>query len=93
MEAILGVTEEHLKDNVVIGHSKHKFTGRNCLTNFISICDEVTHLTDQDKQVDRIFSHFSKAFDTASHIILQDKMSSIQLDKKHSVMGEQLTDV
>ncbi|KAJ7411337.1 hypothetical protein WISP_103073 [Willisornis vidua] len=42
--------------------------------------DKVTYLDDQGKQADGFF-YFSKAFNTISHRILLDKMSSIQLDK------------
>ena len=79
---MLQVTEKHLKDNAGIGYSQHGFMGRtSCLINLISFYDKVTHLVDQGKLVSCIFLNFSKAFDTVSHIILLDKMSSIQIDK------------
>ena len=79
---MLGVIEKHLKDYMVIGHNQHRFMReRFCLINLISSCFKVTYLIDQGKPVDVIFSGFNKAFDTVSHSILLDKMSSIQLDK------------
>ncbi|RMC19552.1 hypothetical protein DUI87_03110 [Hirundo rustica rustica] len=42
----------------------------------------VTQLADQGKPLDAIFLEFSPAFDTVSHKILLDKMSSPQLDKQ-----------
>ncbi|KAJ7401587.1 rna-directed dna polymerase from mobile element jockey-like [Pitangus sulphuratus] len=41
----------------------------------------VTHSVDQGKLVDVIFLDFSKAFDTVSHNVLRDRMSSPHLDK------------
>jgi len=64
---ILGVTEKHLKDSAVIGHTQHGFMrGRSCLTNLISFYDKVTHLVDQGKPVNVIFLDFSKAFNAVS---------------------------
>ncbi|NXA15334.1 CADH7 protein, partial [Sapayoa aenigma] len=70
------------KGNAVMGHSQHSFMrGKPCLSNLIYFYDRVTHLVDQGKPVDVIFLDFSNAFNTVSHRILLDKISSTQLDK------------
>lgn len=44
---VLGVTEKHLKDNLVAVQNHHKFMReRSCLTNTISFYETVTHLVD-----------------------------------------------
>ncbi|KAJ7421298.1 RNA-directed DNA polymerase from mobile element jockey-like protein [Willisornis vidua] len=79
---ILGSIEKYLEDNAVTGHSQHGFLrGKSCLPNLISFYGKVTHLAGQGKPVNVNFLEFSKTFDTVSHDILLDKMSSTQLDK------------
>jgi len=74
---ILEVTEKHLRDNAVIGHSQHGFMrGKSCFTNLISFYDKVTHLADQGKAADVVVLDFSKASDTVFPSTLLDKTSS-----------------
>jgi len=83
MEIILGVTEKHLKENTVIGHSPHEFTrGMSCLIN--SFYDKVTHLPDHGEPVDVIFLNFSKAFNIVSNRILLSRSGSKSLQHKES---------
>jgi len=42
-------------------------TSRSCLTNLISIYDQVTHLVDEGKAVDTVYLDFGKAFDSVFH--------------------------
>jgi len=64
----------------VIRPSQHRFMkDRSCLTSLI-IYDKVTHLVDDGKAVDIIYLDFSKAFDTISHSIFQDKLAAHGLD-------------
>ena len=48
--------------------------------------DEICYEFDLEKPIDD-FLDFSEVFSTVSHRML-DKVSSIQLDKKHSAVGE-----
>lgn len=59
---VLGHTEKHLKDSAVIDHSLSRFTrGKSCLTILI-FYDKVTHLVDQGKPIDIIFSESSNVY-------------------------------
>lgn len=77
-KVILGTTENHLRDNGVIDCNQHRFIrGTSSLTTLISFYAKVTCLVDQRKPVDVECFYCSKAFDTGSHGILQDKMFSL----------------
>ena len=68
---------DQLKVNQGIKPSQHGFTnGRSCLTNLISFYDKVTPLVDEGKAVHVVYLEFSKAFDTAPHSILMEKMAA-----------------
>ena len=74
---ILSALTGHVKDNQKIRPSKHLFMkGRSCLTNLISLYDQMIRLVDEGKAVDVTYLDFSKAFDTVPHIILLEKLAA-----------------
>jgi len=55
------VLTRHVKDNQGFRPSQHGFVrGRSCLTNLISLDDQLTHLVDEGKTVDVVYLDFSK---------------------------------
>jgi len=79
---ILSAITRHVKGNQGIRPSQHGFIkGRSCLTILISSYDQVTHLVDEGKAVDVVYTDFSKAFDTVSHSIVLQKLADHCLDR------------
>ncbi|KAJ7409258.1 rna-directed dna polymerase from mobile element jockey-like [Willisornis vidua] len=70
------------QDNQGIRSSQHGFQKiRSCLTNLMSFYDQVIRLVDDAKVVDIVYLDFIKAFDTASHGILLEKLALHGLDR------------
>jgi len=71
----------YVKDKQEIRSSQHEFVkGRSCLTNLISFYDQVTLPVDEGKAVDVVYLDFSKAFDSAPHSTLLEKLAAHGLD-------------
>jgi len=78
---ILSALTRHVKDNQRIRPSQHGFMkGWSCLTNLISLYDQVTRLLDEGKAVDIVYLDFSKAFDAVPHSIHIEKLDAHGLD-------------
>lgn len=72
-----------MNDKKIIRNSKHAFTkGNLCLTNLITLYNEMTGLTDEKRAVDFVYLDFSKAFNTFSHKILKEKLLKCGLDEQ-----------
>lgn len=54
---------------------------KSCLTNLISLYDEMTGWVDEWRVVDVVSLDFSKVFDNVSHNILKDKLRKCGLDE------------
>ena len=64
----------------VISEQQHGFVpGRDCSTNLSSLLQETYRAVDQGRQLDVIYTDFSKAFDRVSHDLLLYKLTSFHL--------------
>lgn len=66
-EAIL----EHIKE---CKQSAQIYDGKSCLTRLIAFCDDTADWVDEKKVLDIVFIDFGKAFDTASHNLIDKRM-------------------
>jgi len=59
---------EHLNSNNILIDSQHGFRSQHsCVTQLISLIEDLSHALDQRKQTDVILLDFSKAFDSVPH--------------------------
>ena len=66
----------------LISTNQHGFVkGLSTVTNLAVHTDYVAQALDQHKQVDTIYTDFSKAFDKVSHGILLDKLVDLNIDR------------
>lgn len=71
-----------MKDKKVIWSNLHWFIKwESCFTNLTGFYNDMTASADKGRAVDTVYFAFSKAFATASHIILRDKLMKNELSK------------
>jgi len=89
---ILSVLTGHVMDNQEFRPSQHGFMKvRSFFINLISFYDQVTCLVDEGKAVDVVYLDFSKAFHTAPHSILLEKLAAHGLDG-YSLLDKELAE-
>ena len=63
-----------------VSEQQHGFvSGRDCSTNLTSLLQEAYHAVDRGRQLDVVYTDFSKAFDRVSHDLLLYKLTSYNL--------------
>ena len=69
---------EHLVKHKLIADEQHGFVPkRNCMTNLLTAIEDWSYLIDKGKEMDLIYTDFSKAFDSVPHARLTTKLEAI----------------
>ena len=72
----------HIMQHVLpaVSEQQHGFVpGRDCSTNLTSLLQAANRAVDQGRQLDVVYTDFSKAFDRVSHDLLLYKLTSYNL--------------
>jgi len=78
---ILETISRHMKENKFTENSQHGFNKwKLCLTNLISLYNEITSLMHEGEAVEIVFLDFSKGFNIVSHKILKETVLRYGLD-------------
>lgn len=81
-KVILEVISKHVEENRIIRSSQQGFTkGKSCVSNLIAFYDGMISWLNEGRELNVVYLDFRKAFDTASHNVLQGKLRNCGLDE------------
>ena len=83
----------HLEQNNILNPLQHGFrSGHSCITQLLTVIEELAKSLDDRKQVDVLFLNFAKAFNTMPHQRLLLKLQSYGITgRTHHWLSQWLT--